>query len=125
MKIPLLATPALSPAPLPAQGSNPAAEIAFYNELIVKLTTIGILNALHAKSWARETSEMARSGFSLKPAARAARRAPGFQRLKESVSCPMASNDFASEMMKLQELANLIGISGRQQDLVPRFEAPQ
>jgi len=33
----------------------------------------------------------------------------------------MASNDFASEMMKLQELANLIGISGRQQDLWPRF----
>jgi hypothetical protein len=33
----------------------------------------------------------------------------------------MVSHDFASQMMKLQELANLVGISSRQQDLVAPF----
>jgi hypothetical protein len=33
----------------------------------------------------------------------------------------MAPNDFAIEMMKLQELANLVGISSRQQDSVTPF----
>jgi hypothetical protein len=33
----------------------------------------------------------------------------------------MAPHDFASEMMKLQELTNLVGIPGRQQDLMTPF----